>query len=101
MPVFIEVVAPDRSDLDKAAQDNVRRAPKILSAAEGQFLEVQLLTFPTDTVIAAVRRSSTAHLRESGLKLLESRAGGVTRVRREGAEASSRGRQTNIERSAS
>ena len=53
--IFCEVVTPDRSDLEKEAHNMVTRAQRVLGAKEGQHLEVQLLTFPTEAVIASVR----------------------------------------------
>jgi hypothetical protein len=53
--VYVEVVTPEKSDLDKDAADRVARAQDVLAPREGEFLEVELLVFPSDEVVAAVR----------------------------------------------
>jgi hypothetical protein len=44
--VYIEIVAPELSDLDKEARSQITRAMERLKAATGQHLRVELLTFP-------------------------------------------------------
>jgi hypothetical protein len=55
MMVYVEVVTPDKSDLDKDAYERVARARDMFGPREGEFLKVELLTFPFDDVVAAVR----------------------------------------------
>ncbi len=52
---YIEVVTPEKSDLDKDALARVERARDSFGPREGEYRRVELLTFPTDEVVAAVR----------------------------------------------
>lgn len=64
--VYIEIVAPELSDLDKEARSQITRAMNRLKAATGQHLRVELLTFPTDEAIERVRAGiSSSPLGES------------------------------------
>jgi hypothetical protein len=53
--VYIEVVTPEKSDVDKDALARVERARDSFGPREGEYRKVELHTFPTDDVVAAVR----------------------------------------------
>jgi hypothetical protein len=55
--VFVEVVRPDRSDMDKDAHERVTRARERLGQRDGLHVIVELLTFPSDEIVETVRRA--------------------------------------------